>query len=95
MPAKVAMSLSLLFAATPIMADEAPPPEFWQYLLEYGDEQGNVIDPLEFEHLEKRPSEADSPSVLEAKAIQLETKATQFETKATIPPATPQKENEQ
>lgn len=34
-----------------------PPAEFWQYLLEFSDENGELIDPLEFSQLDAMQSE--------------------------------------
>lgn len=33
-----------------------PPAEFWQYLLEFSDENGELIDPLEFSELDTTPA---------------------------------------
>ncbi|GGY69898.1 hypothetical protein GCM10011613_12830 [Cellvibrio zantedeschiae] len=32
---------------------DAPPPsqEFWEYMIEYGDEKGEVLDPLEYDQI--------------------------------------------
>jgi hypothetical protein len=38
--------------AVPVIAD-APTPsqEFWEYMAEYGDDNGDVLDPLEFDQI--------------------------------------------
>lgn len=44
--------LSLLLFAIPVLA-EAPVPsqDFWEYMTDFDDENGNVLDPLEYEEL--------------------------------------------
>ncbi len=43
---------SLLLLAIPVLA-EAPGPsqEFWEYMTDFDDENGNVLDPLEYDQL--------------------------------------------
>lgn len=41
-----------IFIATPVIAQApTPPSEFWDYLAEYGDENGKLLDPLEYDQI--------------------------------------------
>jgi hypothetical protein len=43
---------SALLVAAPVIAQApTPPPEFWDYLSEYGDENGELLDPLEYDQI--------------------------------------------
>ena len=50
------LSGSLVYAADV----QAPSAEFWQYLLEFSNENGEVIDPMEFAQLHQLPDNADA-----------------------------------
>ncbi len=39
---------------------QAPSAEFWQYMLEFGNDKGEVIDPMEFAQLQQLPDNADA-----------------------------------
>lgn len=49
------LSGSLVYAAEV----QAPSAEFWQYMLEFSNEQGEVIDPMEFAQLQQVPDNAE------------------------------------
>lgn len=41
-----------LLIATPVVAQApTPPQEFWDYLTEYGDDDGDLLDPLEYDQI--------------------------------------------
>jgi hypothetical protein len=50
-------SLWLLLAATPALADDpgAPPREFWLYYVEFSDERGELLDPLDYSEAQHLP----------------------------------------
>lgn len=63
-------------AAAPASKSVTPPPqEFWDYLTEYSDDKGNVLDPLEYDQIlsmkesddenANDASEVDEPEVLD------------------------------
>ena len=52
---------ALLAWILPAWAD-APPPEFWQYLLEYGNDQGEVLDPLDLDTVSHMDDKANAES---------------------------------
>lgn len=39
---------------------QAPSAEFWQYMLEFSNENGEVIDPMEFAQLQHLPDNAEA-----------------------------------
>lgn len=44
--------ISALLVAAPVIAQApAPSQEFWDYLSEYGDDNGNLLDPLEYDQI--------------------------------------------
>lgn len=57
MPKHMLLSAKLCFIGallivTPVIAQTlTPSQEFWDYLTEYGDENGNVLDPLEYDQI--------------------------------------------
>ncbi len=57
MPKHILFSPGLYFVGTLLIAGSvvaqapAPSQEFWDYLTEYGDENGNVLDPLEYDQI--------------------------------------------
>lgn len=63
--------LWLLLASCPALATDpgAPPREFWIYYAEFGDERGELLDPLEFSEasrLPRRDAAAEQESPLSA-----------------------------
>ena len=70
---------SVLVITAPIIAQAATPAlspsqEFWDYLTEYGDDNGNLLDPLEYDQMlsMKESDDANSKatsSVSETKAL--------------------------
>lgn len=50
---------------------QAPQPsaEFWQYLLEFSDEQGAVIDPVDFAQLESIPEKDEAERIAKDAAV--------------------------
>lgn len=42
--------VSAILIAVPAIAD-APPQEFWEYMAEYADDNGDVLDPLEYDQI--------------------------------------------
>lgn len=60
------LPLAFLGGVLPVWADAPPPPEFWQYLLEYGNDQAEVIDPLDLDtmsHVDAPASTSTPPAV--------------------------------
>lgn len=55
------VGFALLAWIIPAWAD-APPAEFWQYLLEYGNDQGEVLDPLDLDTVSHMDDKADAAS---------------------------------
>lgn len=55
----------LACCSTTAWASEPPPAEFWLYLLEYANAQGEVLDPLDLEQLgnaDENESSAQAPA---------------------------------
>lgn len=68
-PASALGTLMLLLVINPALAEEAPPPEFWQYLLDYSDDQGILLDPLELDTSEKLPRTTVEPETAAPAAV--------------------------
>lgn len=50
------LCVGLLFSAVAVRAEAPPPPrEFWDYLMEFGDDQGEVFDPADLAAAAKLP----------------------------------------
>jgi hypothetical protein len=44
--------LGLFFFALPVLAEtKAPPQDFWDYMQDFGDDNGDVLDPMEYDQL--------------------------------------------
>ena len=46
-----------------------PPAEFWQYMLEFSDEEGAVIDPVDFAQLESLPEKDEAERIAKDAAV--------------------------
>jgi hypothetical protein len=44
--------IGVILLSVPVFADSPKPSqEFWEYMAEYGDDNGNVLDPLEYDQI--------------------------------------------
>ena len=60
---KAGMLCYVLLFATLAQADTAPlPAEFWDYFMEYSDQQGDVFDPLDLATTHQVNTQSESPA---------------------------------
>lgn len=63
--------VGLVFSAFAARAEAPPPPrEFWDYLMEFGDEQGEVFDPVDLAAVAKMPKQAAKPDAAVTSEVQ-------------------------
>lgn len=69
-------SLTLLFSVNSL-AESTPPPAFWEYLMEFSDDKGNVLDPIELDETknltrkvdDKTPADTDSAAARKERSL--------------------------
>ncbi|RYY02982.1 MAG: hypothetical protein EOO53_09860 [Gammaproteobacteria bacterium] len=54
---------SMLMALTAIAETPTPPKEFWDYVEEFGDDKGNVLDPLDYDEILNLKENQEAPAV--------------------------------
>lgn len=72
-----ALGLLTLMLSQITFAESTPPPEFWEYLMEFSDDKGNVLDPIELDETknltrkvdDKTPADTDSAAARKERSL--------------------------